>query len=313
MGDVSSTPSDPFSEPPAAPIEPMADATTVDGVGVGDLPPGVSEVFVEPEDPKRRGKGMLVGIGAAVLVAAAVGVGIFVATSGGDDPTYSVVAAAESAADANAVAFEQTLTVNGQDASSTGRMDTKARLMAATFSVPALSERPIEMVFDLDNTVMYMAAAPFVDAGAPVDTKWVSIDLSVVPAMKEVFGSVSESNPLDFAKQFAIAKTIKEVGMEKVGDEPAKHYLVTVVTADALKKFPETAAALDKAGAKMEDEVVYDVWVNKANQLRRMKFTTTIDGKEQAQDVTYTAIGTIDPIVVPPEADVTDISKMLGS
>ncbi len=297
MGDVSSSASDPFSQPPAAPI---------------DLPEGVNEVFVEPEDPKRRSKGLLVGVGAAILVVAAVVVGIFVATSGSDDPTYSVVAAAESAADAHAVAFEQTITMNGQSATSTGRMDTTARLMAATMNLPGLGDQPIGLVFDLENGVIYMEAAPFVDAGAPVDSKWVSIDLSTVPAMKELFGTVSESNPLDVAKQFAIAKTIEEVGMEKVGEEPAKHYLVTVVTADVMKKFPEMAAVIDKAGVKMEDEVVYDVWVNEANQMRRMKYTTTINGQEQAQDITYTAIGAIDPIEVPSEDETTDISKMLG-
>ena len=297
MGDVSSSASDPFSQPPAAPI---------------DLPEGVNEVFVEPEDPKRRSKGLLVGVGAAILVVAAVVVGIFVATSGSDDPTYSVVAAAESAADAHAVAFEQTITMNGQSATSTGRMDTTARLMAATMNLPGLGDQPIGLVFDLENGVIYMEAAPFVDPGAPVDSKWVSIDLSTVPAMKELFGTVSESNPLDVAKQFAIAKTIEEVGMEKVGEEPAKHYLVTVVTADVMKKFPEMAAVIDKAGVKMEDEVVYDVWVNEANQMRRMKYTTTINGQEQAQDITYTAIGAIDPIEVPSEDETTDISKMLG-
>ena len=311
MGDVSSTPSDPFSEPPAVPHEPSVDPMTVGDVSVGDLPPGVSEVFIEPEDPKKGRKGVLVGVGAALLVVAAIVVAIFVAGSG-DSDAYSLKAAAQGAAEAKNVAFEMKATAAGEDLTMAARLDADRQLMAMSIDMPALSEGgSIDAVMDMGAKVMYMDASAIPGAGE-IPTKWISIDLSTMPGAEESFGSLTSSNPLDTAALFENASAVVDKGVEEVGGEKVKHYVVTVKVDDLVAKQPGLGDQFDSLGGTLPETVDYEVWVTEGNELRRMSFTLDVAGQTVVTDMKVTAIGTIDPIDIPAADDVTDMSKLLG-
>jgi hypothetical protein len=273
------------------------------------MPPMVEVAQEAPAQSARRRWPW--AMGALALVIAAVGAVVFATRDGGGD-TYSLTAAAEAASEARNVAFETTITQMGSTATSTGRFDVDRHLMAMHMKLPPPIDTEIDAVFDLGTGVIYMDASMLGQAGSMAPTKWISMDLSAVPGLAEVLQSSATSNPLDVAKFFSTATSVEEVGMEDVRGEPAKHYLVTVTMADVFAKYPELGNTIDKMGVTMEDEIVYDVWVDEANQLRRVKYATTVSGQDQSMDTIYDAIGDIEPIVVPAADEVTDLTGMLG-
>ncbi|MBI4935780.1 MAG: hypothetical protein HY828_18005 [Actinobacteria bacterium] len=273
------------------------------------MPPMVQVAEHVPTPPSRRAWPWVIGAVAAVI--AVVGVVVF-ATRGDSDAGYSLEAAAEAASEAQNVEFETTITQMGTTATSTGRFDVERQLMAMRVQIPDPVDTEFDGVLDIEGAMIYMDASMMGDVAAVVPTKWISMDLSAVPGLAEVFQSSRTSNPLDVAKFFTTASSVEEVGMEDVRGEQAKHYLVTVTMADVFAKFPELGDTIDEMGVTMEDEVVYDVWVDEANQLRRVKYATTVNGQEQSMDTFYESIGDIEPIVVPSPDEVTDISDMLG-
>ena len=294
MDDANPPESNPFAAPPLVPA--------------GVVAPPEMPLVAEPL-PKERHTGRWVSIAVVVLLLAAGGV---VLATRGSDNSYSLKAAAKVASAATNVAFETTTDSGAGTITMTGRMDTAAKLMAGTAKSAALGDKNITFYFDLSKLTMYMDATAFgTGAGAP-PTKWVSLDLTVVPGLKEAFGSFTNGNPLDAARTFAGAKEVKSVGVETVKGESLKHYLVTVLTADIKAKAPDLFKQLDANGVTMPDQIVYDVWVTKDSQLRRLKYEMKVNDQTVTSDTTYTAIGAIDPIVLPDPNDVTDVSKELA-
>lgn len=280
---------------------------TVPGAGAGDL-----VVDVVPQAaPQRRSKWL---IGGAVAAVAAVGVGVFALVGGSDKAHagYSLTAASASAETAQNVAYELTMSIGDSGAvTATGRFDIEHQLVAMDMSMPQAGDKPISFVVDLGKTTMYMDASAFGDAGTML-TKWVSVDFGKVPAMKEMLGQASSTNnPLDVAKVFANAKSVEDLGTEDFRGEQVKHYKVTVVTADALAAYPALKEQVDKLGKDFPAEMVYDVYVTADSQLRRIVYEIEASGKTTKADVVYTAIGTVEPIVIPSTDEVTDISGML--
>jgi hypothetical protein len=259
--------------------------------------------------PAKRHTGRWVGIAVVVLLLAAGGV---VLATRGSDAGYSLKSASKVAGAATNVAFETTTDAGTGPITMKGRMDTTAKLMAGTAKMTALGDQEITYYFDLSKLVMYMDASSFGTGADAPPTKWVSLDLTIVPGMKEAFGSFAGGNPLEAARLFTDAHDVKVVGVESVKGESLQHYAVTVLTADAKAKAPDLFKQLDATGVKMPDQVVYDVWVSKDSQLRRVKYEMQLSSGKVSSDTTYTAIGVIDPIVLPDANDVTDISQQLA-
>jgi hypothetical protein len=294
MDDANPPESNPFAVPPQfpapAPVSP-------------EMP-----VLGEPTPAKKR-TGRWVAIAVVVLLLAAGGVVLATRKS---DAGYSLKAAAKVAGAATNVAFETTTDSGTGPITMKGRMDTAAKLMTGTAKINALGDQEVTYFFDLSKLVMYMDASAFgTGAGAP-PTKWVSLDLTIVPGLKDAFQSFAGGNPLEAARLFTDANEVKVVGVESVNGESLKHYAVTVLTADLKVKAPDLFKQFDKNGVKFPDQVVYDVWVSKDNQLRRVKYEMKINDQTVSSDTTYTAIGAIDAIVLPDPSDVTDVSKELA-
>ena len=91
-----------------------------------------------------------------------------------------------------------------------------------------------------------------------------------------------------------------------------KHYRVVVSTADALAASPSLQQQIDQMGSDVPEELTYDVWVTSESQLRRVTYDVPVAGQSVKADIVYTSIGTIDPIVVPAAADVTELSELMG-
>jgi hypothetical protein len=277
------------------------------------IDPSIEVAVVESPSPKRgRGRLLVGGLVVAVLVAV---VAVVVGSSGSSNG-YSLDAAAANAGAASNVEYEMTMQLGSLgSANLTARQDLEHKLMAMDIALPGLTGQKVSAVLDLAKSVMYMDASTFTSMGASVGTKWISLDFSKVPGMKESMAKAGagSGNPLDVAKLFAKASSKKDLGIETFRGEQVRHYQLTVDTAHALDWNPSLKKQLDAMGSTMPKQIVYDVWVTKGNELRRTKFDMAMMGQTVSADMVFTKVGSIEPIVVPAAKDTTDISDLLGA
>lgn len=306
------TPS-PFA-PPASPSPadvPLAHAPFESG-SMPPAMPGLIEVAPVAPPVKRKKWAVIAGVAAVAVV----GVGVAVVAGGGSDKAeakYSLSAAAASAEAAQNVAYEMNIEAGATGAvSATGTLDVEHGVMAMNMSMAALGDTKIDVIFDITGKKMYMSSAAFAGQGLDVPTDWIGFDVSDLPGMDQVFEQNANNNPLDVAKVFDQAKSTEDLGVEDFRGEQVKHYRVVVSTADALAASPSLQTQLDQLGTDFPDELTYDVYVSGESQLRRVMYEIPVAGQTVKADIIFTAVGTIDPIAVPADADVTDLSELMG-
>ena len=275
--------------------------------------PSLVELQAPPVAAPKRRRGLLL-VGAAILAAAAVGVGVFVATRSEDDSArpalkYSLDAAAANAEVATNVEYEMTMTMpNVGTTTATARLDVAQRLMAMDMEFPQVGA--VSAVIDLNAAMMFMEADKL---GAPVDTKYVAISFDIIPGITEMLQESAGNNPLDVAKAFAQAKATEDLGEDEVNGVVCGHFRLTLDMKAQLAAYPSLADAVAESGADFPDEITEDVWVTADNQLRRVSFSYLMNGQTVAMDMIFTAIGAdMEPIVVPSQDDYTDITSMLS-
>ncbi len=301
-------------EPAPSPFAPPAPPVAPEPEGVSFIPPAPGEQLIDVApvaEPSKRKKWAIVAGVAAVV---AIGVGV-VALGGSDkaEARFSLSAAAASAEVAQNVAYEMKIEVGASGAiDATGTLDTENGILAMNMSMPALGATKLDVIFDITNERMYMSSAAFAGQGMEVPTDWVGIDVSDLPGMEELFDQNTTNNPLDVARVFAEAKNTQDLGLEDFRGEQVKHYRVVVSTADALAASPSLQQQIDQMGSDVPEELTYDVWVTSESQLRRVTYDVPVAGQSVKADIVYTSIGTIDPIVVPAAAAVTELSELMG-
>lgn len=296
--DDNTPPFDPFSEPPRT--------------------PAMTEVLVEPAMTKPRRTRLAVGVAAAVAAVVAV-VAVLVVTGGNKADAYSLQAAADNARAADRIAFTMSMGVMGTSVDMSARFDKTAKLMALSTDLAAFGAGgdggeggTIEMVLDLGAARMYMDASTL-GADAVLATKWISIDMSKMPGFEESLGALTGSNPLDAASLFDNAKNVTDLGLEDLDGEQVKHYRVSVPMDDVKKAQPGVFDQLGAAAADLPDTIDYDVWVTKGNEFRRMSLSFDLAGSPVTTEMRISAVDDIEPIVVPADSDVTDMTDLIGS
>ncbi len=280
---------------------------------------------------------------AAVVAVMALGIGAFVAfTGGGSDDggdvaePYSLMAAAQGAVTARTVEFD--LTVSAADVaeiSVSGAVDNESQLVSVNTdlsSLLALGDMPLPLgdgamtvLFDGDAGVVYLdarALGGFLTNGAA----WVSIDLG---ALAEMSGQSLDDlqgglgfDPTDIARSLLDTENATEVGVETIDGVETKHYEVTVDIAAALAAVPQAGIDptlsdidlpdIDLPDIDLPDTVVYDVWVTADNQLRRVAFGTDIAGQSIAMQLDMTTSDEPSGIELPAESEVFDLTSLLG-
>ena len=132
------------------------------------------------------------------------------------------------------------------------------------------------------------------------------------PGLAESLGQ-STTNPLDASKVLLDPNNqVEDLGLEDFRGEQVRHYRVAVSTQAALDANPSMRDQMDATGAELPDTVEYDVFVNEASQLRRMYFELDMLGQTVSVEMVFTALDTIDPIVIPSADQVTDVTEMLA-
>ena len=320
MSDAPPPPADPFSEPPKPPtvpvLRPLSAVPTSNPVPPPPDAPGLPdavtppEVIVAPDAPKRR-RGLIAGLAAMVAGVAAIG-GVLVFRSGGAD-AYSLTKATSAAAAADKVAFTMHMEMAGESLDMDARVDGAAKLMAMTAAVPGLTDgASVGIVLDLAAKRMYMDASAIPGAEG-VPTKWILFDMSQMEGAESSLGAFTDSSPLTAASILDGAKDVKDLGIEDLDGEKVKHYVATVSLDDLKKAQPGLFEQLGAGAIDLPATVDYDVWVTKDNLMRKMGFSMPVAGEFVAVEMVVTAVGDIDPIAVPADADVTDMSELLGS
>ncbi len=263
----------------------------------------------------------------------ALGIGAFVALAGsgsGDGADvaepYSLIAAAEGTLTARTVEFD--LTASAADLAEitvSGAVDNESQLVSVTAdlsSLLALGDMPIPFgESDVTALVDGSTGVVYLDASAlggflPDGAGWVSIDLGALAEQRgdtlDELQSEFAVDPTDIARSLLDTENATEVGLDTIDGVEVKHYEVTVDIADALAAVPP--ADLDPAIGDVElpDTITYDVWITEDNQLRRVSFDTEIAGQRIGMQLDVTTSDESLGIELPADADVFDLTGLLG-
>jgi len=298
--------------------------------------PEVQFPEIEPvpaSTPVSGGRRRPLALAAAVVAVMALGIGAFVAFTGGGSSEggdvaepYSLTAAAQGAVSARTVEFD--LTVSAADLaeiSVSGAVDNESQLVSVNTdlsSLLALGDMPLPLgdgamtvLFDGDAGVLYFDAGAlggFLSGGAA----WVSIDLGALAEMSgqsldDLQGDLA-FDPTDIARSLLDTENATEVGVETIDGVETKRFEVTVDIAAALAAVPQADIDPTVPDVDLPDTVVYDVWVTADNQLRRVAFSTQIVGQSIAMQLDMTTSDQPSGIELPAESEVFDLTGLLG-
>ena len=272
-------------------------------------------------------------LAAAVVAVIALGVGAFVALSGGRSGSdgggvepYSLIAAAESTITAPSVQFDLGLSVSDlAEMSVSGVVDNESGIVSVTTdlsSLLALGDTPmpfdggaITVLLDASEGVLYLDASAL-GGLLPSDAAWLSIDLGMLAeqsgqSLDDLQGEFA-LDPTDIASTLLDAGDPVEVGIDTIDGVEARHVQVAVDVAAALAAVPQ--AQVDPALGELElpDTVVYDVWVTEDNQLRRVTFDIEVAGQAIEMQLDMTTSSEPLDLQLPDPSEVFDLTDLLG-
>ena len=271
--------------------------------------PEFHSVLLNVEAPPKPKRGRLfAALAAVVLLVGGFVTYLVLADDDSSSQGYSLSAAVSGTQAAENIAYEMKMDMGVLGSIVVeGRFDATNERMAMTMGFDGMEDLDMpqmEYLIDLESQTMYINAEALAGTGVEVATPWVAIDLSDTSMMTDL-GAMG-SNPADMASALADAEGVEDLGMETVDGREVRHYRVTVAIADVLAANPELEDQYDQVGAAMPDELVYEVYVDEANNLRRMTFDLEMMGQSITFEMTITAIGDIEPIVLPDPSEVTE-------
>ena len=222
-----------------------------------------------------------------------------------DEPAeaFSLEAAAVQAQDTSTLSFTMEMAMDGSTVSADISMDVERELMAMQMRMPDL-DGTFEFIVDLDDNTMYLStAAEEFDLAQAGGAEWIEADMNdLMDVDMSSMLDQMDDNPLDMTAAFATADGVRDLGFVTVDGHEAKHYEITVDTDDARE-------VLEDALGTVPDEIVFDVYVNEANQLVRMAYEFEMMGEDVAVDMTITGIDNVD-IVVPDPSTVISFDDL---
>ncbi len=284
---------------------------------------------------------------AGAIAAAALGVGAVAVVTGGSSndvvaTPFSLVAAAEDAVTARTVEFD--LTLAAADVASievSGAVDNESQLISVTTdlsSLLSLGDMPlplgdgeVTLLADGESGTAYLDADSLVGF-LPIDVPWVSIDLGAAAEQSgKVLDDITDElalDPSELARILLDSDDAEEVGTETIDGVDVMRYEVRVDVAAALDELPRAELDevlddldlpadielpdLDVPGLDLPDSFAYDVWVTADNQLRRVAFDTEIAGQNVSMQLDLVTSDEPLGLELPADADVFDLSALLG-
>jgi hypothetical protein len=199
-------------------------------------------------------------------------------------------------------------------------------------NIPSLGMMPggkVEMI--VGKGQMLYVRAPMLASFIPATTPWIKLDPSTLPQGQGGLGAATAAaNPAALLAALKDALTVEEVGADTVDGADATHYRATV---DIVKLLPllarmtqekPTDAEMQKAKDQLEKAglrtLPIELWVDDDGYLKQMQLSPDLSkvapehpGTSFSLTLTLSDIGGDISIDVPPPAQVTDISDLLGS
>lgn len=280
-------------------------------------PPSIGETHVSvvvTPPPKRRRTGLIVAVALGVAAGLAVG-GFFVLRSDAG-PSYALDRAATAAATTKYTSVTMSIASAGQSITLKGETDLDRGLMHFTMNMGELlgSNGNIEVIVDTKSLTIYMASAVFKTAGAPIDTPWVKVDQKTLEAAGQdasAFDQIDIGNQLAPASLFATAKSVKDIGLETIDGEHLEHYEVTLDMQKVLELNPLLKSTADSQGTTLPDEITYQAYITKDNEIRRLTYTFGEGDAAAEATIVSHVLPTAPAIDLPADADVTDLATFL--
>ncbi len=264
--------------------------------------------------PKRRGRGTTVAIvagGALVGAAAVIGGSMLVRD---DSIEYSYETAAQRANDEPRSEYDMTVTLGSVEITAEGATDLGNDVMTIDMDLREFSPDygEINMVFDLDEDVVFVERDSFAGLLSAAPTKYVSMTMEQL----EGVGSFEDLQigPQQTAGLLVEASTVKDRGFEDLDGEKVRHFQVTVDWEDLIEVQPGMNTTFDEPDESEPPDVVeYDVYVTRDNQIRLSTYDLTIGVITTSTEMTLVATGDdVDDLELPGDDDVTTYDELIG-
>lgn len=197
----------------------------------------------------------------------------------GSGPSYSLDEALKPSSTNLGVSFQNITTYGEQQLQVSGSVDPsgKRARMRLDLGGGLFGGAPIDAIIDIPNSVIFMNSDFFKVLGAAITTPWVKVDKAALEAAggdTSFFDQLKIDDPRDTTSLFATATDVKDLGMANLEDEdPLRHYQLTVPSKEVVAKNPALAQTLDSIEGTLPDDIVYDVYVTKKNNIRNITFT----------------------------------------
>ncbi len=258
-------------------------------------------------DPQSTARRRRTGIAAVLAVAGiATSMTTVVVVLAAPTDTYSLEASAARARDTTTLTYEfEAVRLGGATTFGEVQTDLDQRLTSMTMNDD--SDGSSEYVFDIARNRVYVEADLYSDIGFDVgDAEWIRFDLDEMWATEAsgLYDQVGE-NPLDAMLLLETADTIDDLGFEEVHGERVKHFVITVDDDTDLRAV-EHSGFVNDGEPDPRDRAAFDVYVNKSNQMVRLKYGLQMMGEYASVDVTMTGVDEAVDVHVPQRADVIE-------
>jgi hypothetical protein len=297
----------------------------------------MSAGHAEPRSRRGRRRGPLVA--GAVVVTAAVAIGVSLGGNGGPASLDPVAKAADSTLRAGGahLAFAMTMTIPNVNApfriSGSGWINEsklEGDMSMHTTSMPtSIAGKFPGHAFNVDVVFQgytYYMRLPFLAGQMPAGKTWMKLNMAAVIKQRYGFSPTDfqngTSDPGQFLKMLK-ASHATVVGQAAVRGVPATEYRGTVDLQTMIDQLPsgeraQAKAGIDKLIAQMGASTMpVEAWVDSSNHVRRIHVSVpiTILGSRGGYDLTMDLFdfGSSQPVVVPPDSQVFDASALVGT
>jgi len=282
---------DPFSAPPSTPIS-----------------------VVVPDEPRKRRTGRYIAV--VVIAALAIGGVVFAVTRGDDKPTYSLTAAKGATDDVNSYRFLVTTEALGSEVTVEVESDDEQGLAHLLMDFGGGTGIPVklEMIVDVESKATYVNRSFYDAIGIPLDTEWLRMDDEWLQqnGQGSIFDVETPAGPLEATAFIDKAVKTEDLGFDEVNGVKVKHYRVTFRGEDVVGANPNLESQLDGLDGTIPDQVVYEMYVDEQNIVRRVSYQMDIGPGEITTDIVMLAINEPLQFELPADKDVTDASDLLG-
>ncbi|HZR92419.1 MAG TPA: hypothetical protein VFA44_08435 [Gaiellaceae bacterium] len=289
----------------------------------------------------RSHKTWLAALGAALALAAGATAGTAIGAPARPAGQSPIEKAANKTAKASTFAFSFRLTVSGGGSSipggsislsGSGAVNTVHKSAKISVNLGALASSlgaaaggtalPAKIDVVVVNGVVYAHVPSLAKQLGGPGKEWLKLDTKALPKSKT--GGVDTSQLSKVNAQQALAAltasvSVKKLGSDTIGGQPATHYRATLDVAKAVKVLPASQRASVLKGAKQAGltSIPVDFWINGAGYLRRIALALGPIKSQGSPPVSFKLTADIFNfggkvgIAVPPAAKTADASKLL--